>query len=443
MTDPTILGISRLAYEFSDSEKFIGFLEAFLAEYTTLQISGLKLLNERYLNTAIGVQLDGIGEIVGLVRPSEVVDEVGAFGFRTDPTALGFGTLLDSSIGGNFADGRSTGQKIGDDLYRLLIRAKIIENQIAMTVDETLELISFTFSGISVRYILGASLFPTYEIYKILTPFEANLVSDFPVLIGLAGVNYNFVNPDEAFGFDDDDDAFGFADIAEPSTDLIGYWPFNDGSGLVAQDVSGNDNDGVLSNMGATPWQEGKVGKCLRFYNEASTEWVRVINDPIFQMGLNSFYLSFWMNFENITSPNEHWILQCGGVDYYRLSLYNFSTSLVKLFSYISDGSNSKNGSGGTNLFGFHDIWFHVVVVWDRVLFEKRHYINSVLDWTNDMSSVTGTVDPINDFRFGENFNGKLDEMRLYTGVPTQTEIDFLYNFPTGTKGGYFASRIT
>ena len=197
------------------SENFKSFIEAFLIEYDELQTSGLQLLNERYINTAVGVQLDGIGEIVGLIRPTETLDTVGAFGFNDDPTALGFGTLLDPDIGGNFVLLGATEQPIGDNLYRLLLRAKIIENQTPMNVDDTTRLISFTFSGVSVRYTLPSNLHPQYAIGKFLTQFEASLLSDFPILIGIDSVEYHMHSETTPFGFDGDDDAFGFGTLAD------------------------------------------------------------------------------------------------------------------------------------------------------------------------------------------------------------------------------------
>lgn len=216
MSDPIIdKGISRLAYQFSDSEKLKGFLTSFLAEFEELNISGLQLLNERYLDTAIGVQLDGIGEIVGLPRPEKPIDIAGLFGFLDDPSSLGFGTLDDLDIGGNWLNLGANTAPIGDDLYRLLIRAKIIKNQTAMTVDDTTRLISFTFSGIKVRYFLIQNLNPEYHIEKILTPFEIGLLDDFPILIGIENVSYHSMYEEGSFSFAEDSDlsGLGFGDI--------------------------------------------------------------------------------------------------------------------------------------------------------------------------------------------------------------------------------------
>lgn len=184
------LGLSRLAYEYTDSEKFKDFIKSFLSEYQELYNSNLSLLNERYLDTAEGIQLDGIGDIVGLARPEKAADLAGIFGFYSDPDALGFSTLSNPDVGGNFISIFSTTVPIGDDLYRLLIRAKVIQNRIAMTVEETLDLVSFMFGGVSVEYTKTTSFEPNYKIYRVLTPFESSLLDDLPKMLGIGTVTY-------------------------------------------------------------------------------------------------------------------------------------------------------------------------------------------------------------------------------------------------------------
>jgi len=174
LSDPVIeKGIERLAYQFLDSEKFKGFLTSFLTEYEELNTSGLQLLNERYLDIAVGAQLDGIGEIVGLPRP----------------------------------EGET------DTLYRFLIRIRIIKNKTAMTIDDTLRLISFTFENATVRYFQTSFLEPRYDIEKHLEPSEEVLVPNFPILIGLETVTYHSYSKTTSFGFYGDPDALGFGDL--------------------------------------------------------------------------------------------------------------------------------------------------------------------------------------------------------------------------------------
>lgn len=167
-------GISRLAYQFIDSEKFIKFLRSFLDQFQYLQDENDNLAALRYLDTAEGAQLDGIGEIVGKERP----------------------------------DGET------DELYRLLIKAKIIQNRTVMIVDETTELLSFMFGGIEVRYFLLENLKPRYDISSLLTADEQALIADLPLLIGLGFVEYHMYNGADTFSFSDDPEGLGFGDIS-------------------------------------------------------------------------------------------------------------------------------------------------------------------------------------------------------------------------------------
>ena len=92
--------LNRLASQFKDSENLRGLLSAHLSDFEDISFSLDDLLSDRYLDTAQGVQLDGIGEIVGLPRPVAPVDLIGAFGFIDDDTAQGFGTLTTSIVTG-------------------------------------------------------------------------------------------------------------------------------------------------------------------------------------------------------------------------------------------------------------------------------------------------------------------------------------------------------
>lgn len=45
--------------------------------------------------------------------------------------------------------------------------------------------------------------------------------------------------------------------------DLVGHWTFDEGSGTVAFDASGNGNDGTVSD--SAEWVEGKIDGALYF----------------------------------------------------------------------------------------------------------------------------------------------------------------------------------
>jgi len=224
MTDNQIVkkGIDRLVYQFEKSVKFQEFIASFLNEFQELYNSENQLLKYRYIDTAEGVQLDGIGEIVGLPRPKiETILE--AFGFLEDPTALGFGDFFNPDVGGYFWDGISGSYILASDkIYRILIKAKILENQTPMNVDDTIQIISNILMDTEVEYYLQSNLHPRYYIARYLDNFEIELVCRLPMLIGLGDVCFILWTPDTTFSFLEDPEGLGFGDIDNP--DVGGTW---------------------------------------------------------------------------------------------------------------------------------------------------------------------------------------------------------------------------
>lgn len=213
-------GLNRLAFQFKNSEKLKDLISVQLEDLQELDDAFNELLNDRLLDNAIGQQLDGLGEILGLPRPYLPIDVVGAFGFFTDPTARGFGDLTDPTDGGSFVDFRATTQIANDDTYRKLLKAKTVINRTSMTVEETIEMVSLMFDNARVRYTLPTNLNPTYTIEKVLDSADIALIELLPKLLGIDNITYISVDAFKSFGFKEDPDAFGFADIN--STELGG-----------------------------------------------------------------------------------------------------------------------------------------------------------------------------------------------------------------------------
>jgi hypothetical protein len=128
---------------------------------------------------------------------------------------LGFGTLADPTVGGNFISLGANGTLLNDEDYRTLIKARIILNSSSKTVDESTNLISFMLGGVEVRYFLFTNLEPTYDVGKILSLFEIELLKDIPTALGVGNAVYRQMYNDTPFGFDGDDTAFGFGTLTD------------------------------------------------------------------------------------------------------------------------------------------------------------------------------------------------------------------------------------
>lgn len=177
MSSPSEKGISRLAYQFDTSEKFKGFLESFLAQADEIQIANTQLIEERWLDTAEGAQLDGIGDIVGIERP----------------------------VG------------VNDSVYIWMIRAKILINNTDMYVPKQLELLSFIFDGKIVRYYNSVNLSPIYTITGVLTEEELIVFDLLPTTLGVGVAYISIPVYEETFSFDGDE-GLGFSTTTAPET---------------------------------------------------------------------------------------------------------------------------------------------------------------------------------------------------------------------------------
>lgn len=67
-------GLARLLTQYQNSPDLQAILSAFLEQIQTIEIALTGMNTLRYLPNAVGVQLDNIGEIVGIVRPAGASD---------------------------------------------------------------------------------------------------------------------------------------------------------------------------------------------------------------------------------------------------------------------------------------------------------------------------------------------------------------------------------
>lgn len=162
---------SRYTVQFEDQPVFDKYVQLMLSECQELQKQYKALMQERSLDTAVGAQLDLLGAIVGQGRMLVNVDIFEFFGFDAVPNSLGFGTLGDPSVGGIFYDAnnpRFGNVELNDDLYRLLIKAKIAKNVTRATPEDIMRFANFVFStegstiqdegGAAFRLLVGRQL---------------------------------------------------------------------------------------------------------------------------------------------------------------------------------------------------------------------------------------------------------------------------------------------
>ena len=209
-----------------DHPIFDKYIQLLLGGKIELQEVFRQLMQERSIDTAVGAQLDIIGDIVG--QPRELIDTalLTYFAYLGYPEAESFGDLDDSSVGGYYRgvdDPVAGNTLLNDEQYRLFIKAKIIKNSTNATPNQILEFINFVFNSSHNQLIEEGDAAYTLMIGKQLSSFETILLTYIsyssgypsrfvPKPIGVR-VNYGTYISGEAFAFQGVTGAKGYGDL--------------------------------------------------------------------------------------------------------------------------------------------------------------------------------------------------------------------------------------
>ncbi len=85
-----------------------------------------------------------------------------------------------------------------------------------------------------------------------------------------------------------------------PRNGTVAYWNFDEGSGTIATDISGNGNDGII--YGAN-WTSGKVGKALSF--DGVDDYVDIGNNQSYSFIEGEFTIEAWIKTTSNHRDNE------------------------------------------------------------------------------------------------------------------------------------------
>ncbi len=221
--------------------------------------------------------------------------------------------------------------------------------------------------------------------------------------------------------------------------ELIGYWPFDEGQGTSAADMTGNGNDGTFN--GSVEWVTGYKGGGVRF----DTAGERIVVGPLDPTaGTNAMTLAAWIKWEGQGSSIAH-----QGIIGKRLG-WTTDGATIKWFWETTPAGDlvfrADYSGGGTGLWWGNGIlvpyaneWTHVALTWDDG--EAVEYINGEVVETGNITfresanatPVTiGCVDSTNT----ETFVGTIDEARIYNNALTQPELQtvMLGIFPTAYR---------
>lgn len=144
----------RVTFTFEQRKVFDKVLQLLSLPAEEVQETWRQLMQERSIDTAVGKQLDIIGDIVG--QPRVIIDSsfIPYFGYSGAFQAQPYGDLNDQSVGGYYWDIKTslTGNVVlNDDQYRTFIKAKIIKNTTKATPENVISFIKFVFGADKVQ----------------------------------------------------------------------------------------------------------------------------------------------------------------------------------------------------------------------------------------------------------------------------------------------------
>ena len=197
------------------------------------------------------------------------------------------------------------------------------------------------------------------------------------------------------------------------SSGLVLALSFDEGSGTVAADSSGNANHGTIS--GATWTVGGKYGNALVFNG---TNARVIINDSQLLHLTTEMTLEAWVNPSTVTSTWRD-VVYKGNDNYFLEAMSpNASPAAGGIF-----GSTPRETYGTAALTA--NTWAHQAATYDGATL--RVYVNGVavasVAQTGNIATSTNPLEIGGDSIYGQFFNGTIDEVRVYSRALTAAEI--------------------
>jgi hypothetical protein len=231
------------------------------------------------------------------------------------------------------------------------------------------------------------------------TPNSKNDGDNFPHLYSTVNSNKNLIN--QAQG-------------------LVGYWSFDEGSGNIARDYSGNGNNGTL--YGAT-WTTGKIGAALSF--DGVDDYVQ---GPISFNAMGDWTIVAWFYHRSIKDWSAIWSNNVGITD---ASVMTFQ-GITNNFGINRVGVSPSGVFVDLGTDHFNKWIFGIIRKSGNLITVKA---NKEGNWIENTQTLFWTLNSGTSYYIGRHWQGALqihdgfiDEVRLYNRALSDAEIKALYD---------------
>jgi Ca2+-binding RTX toxin-like protein len=211
-----------------------------------------------------------------------------------------------------------------------------------------------------------------------------------------------------------------------PDIGPVAYWKFDEGSGNIASDSSGNGNNGMIH---TATWTDGIVGRALHFNGVDS--WVEVPNSPTLT-GLSQITVEAWIQEDSIPSRPNGIISKCDGWAPPTNAEYFLGTVDSGRVFFETDHSTAIFSATTTQLITQVGKWYHVAGTWSGDTYTIYVDGTPVLSGTCTPQTTLSNTLPVQIGRHGTwpwtYFQGIIDEVKIYNHARTADEILSDYN---------------
>ncbi|MFA5795419.1 MAG: LamG-like jellyroll fold domain-containing protein [Candidatus Brocadiia bacterium] len=205
----------------------------------------------------------------------------------------------------------------------------------------------------------------------------------------------------------------------------VAHWKFDEGAGVIANDVSGNGNHGVVN--GAT-WSGGALSfdGVDDYVSIPDSSTLDLSNQVTIELwGRSNINWDLYNNYTGLISKGT----DTSNMNYCMLIPYFYST--YGLYFEIETPTNNDAHSPTTLV---KDTWYHIVGTYDGV--NIKMYLNGVLvDEQPDTGLMTTNNYPVYiglwRTAYNEFFNGQIDDVKIYNYARSAGDIQAEYNAAT------------
>jgi len=222
------------------------------------------------------------------------------------------------------------------------------------------------------------------------------------------------------------------------TTDVRGWWRFDEGTGTVAHDASDFGNDGTIS---GAEWTEGESDNALEFLIDNIYDRVDVGDKSSLEGFSEGLTISAWIH--PYSKPQWGEIVKKDSVYLLRVN----ETGPGTVVFMVWDNGGTKYVLEVPSAYFPNNEWTMITATWDGC--KMSVYSNDAFLAGERNASFDRLATSSKSFRIGndypdhtEPFDGKIDEVMIFSRALTEDEIRHLYNHP-GLQEGALSGEWT